>query len=117
MKKIKVKESQMVLLTKSDFEEISENRRDGTAPLILDEDQTHLLKVVLSGLYDSVKIGYRNGRPDSLEMVKSQDTGRKIVEVLCESDFQDVSIVRHGGKVTRIVNTIKHRFRRNKQAG
>jgi DNA-binding transcriptional MerR regulator len=74
---------------------------------ILPENETELLRVIHSGEYKSITINFRNKKMDSLELVKSQDTTRRVVDVLAESDYQNISIVTHNGQVSKIENTVK----------
>ena len=77
---------------------------------LLDPNETYLLRAVHSGEYDSITINFRNQKMDALELVKSQTTTKKIVDILAEGDYQDINIVQHRGRVTRIENTLKYRF-------
>ncbi|MEM1000880.1 MAG: MerR family transcriptional regulator [Bacteroidota bacterium] len=77
---------------------------------ILNPNEAYLLRLIHSGDYDSIKINFRGGQMDALEMKKTVETTRRIVDVLAEADYQDISIIQHQGRVTRFENTIKHRF-------
>ncbi len=79
---------------------------------LLDENETFLLQTILSGEYDSITIKYKNEELDSMEMKKSQDVKKKVVDVLAEADYQNITMVQHKGRVTKIENTIKHQFER-----
>ena len=74
---------------------------------LLGPNEIYLLKAVMSGEYDSIKINFKNQEMDTMEMVKSQETTKKIIDVLAEADYQNISIVQHKGRVTRIENTIR----------
>lgn len=74
------------------------------------EKEMYLLELIHSGNYSSIKINFKNQQMHSLELVKSQDTRRKIVDVLAEGKYQDISIVTHNGVVSKIENTIKIKF-------
>ena len=77
---------------------------------ILQPNEAALLEMIHSGEYHSVKINFRNQQMKSLELVKSQDVTRKIVDVLAESNYQDIQITTHKGMVTKIENTVKINF-------
>jgi DNA-binding transcriptional MerR regulator len=77
---------------------------------LLGENETFLLKAVLSGEYDSIKVKFKNKKLDSLELKKTQETTKKIVEVLTEAEYQEISLVQHKGRITKFENTVKHRF-------
>ena len=44
---------------------------------------------------------------DLLELTKSQDTTRKIVDILQEAQYQDITVKTHKGVITKVENTIK----------
>jgi len=46
----------------------------------------------------------------ALSLIKQHDTNRKIVDVLKESDFQEITVKSHQGKIVRLLNTIKVKF-------
>ncbi len=46
----------------------------------------------------------------SLELVQSQDTRRKIVDILASGEYQTISVDQHEGQITKIENTIKYKF-------
>lgn len=74
---------------------------------VLPSKEVKLLEIIHSGDYDSITIHFKNKKMKSLELVKTQDAKRKIVDILSESDYQDIVIKSHQGMVTTIKNTIK----------
>lgn len=80
---------------------------------ILPDHETELLRIIHSGEYKSITINFRDKKMDSLELVKSQDTTRRVVDVLAESDYQNISIVTHKGQVSKIENTVKIKLPRS----
>lgn len=74
---------------------------------LLAPSEARLLEMIHSGKYQSVKINFKDKKMASLELVKSQDVTKQIVDVLAESNYQDISITTHKGMVTKIENTIK----------
>lgn len=79
----------------------------------LGENESHLLRAVLSGNYDSIKINFRRKQLDSLELIRRHDGHGRIVDILSEADFQDIQVRQHEGRVSHIVSTVKHRYERN----
>jgi DNA-binding transcriptional MerR regulator len=77
---------------------------------ILDGNETFLLQQIHSGDYESIKINFRDQKMDSLELTKSVETTKRIVDILAEADYQDIAIIQHKGRITRFENTVKHRF-------
>lgn len=72
-----------------------------------DSNEQQLLEIVRSGEYDEVVIGFRDKKMCSLTLNKVQDTKRKIVDVLRENPFQEITIKSHRGKVTRFLSKLK----------
>ena len=79
---------------------------------LLEENEEKLMEIIHSGEYESVKVNFRDGTMKSLELVKSQDTKRKIVDVLADAKYQDITIKTHKGMISTIQNTIKIQFDR-----
>lgn len=77
---------------------------------ILEPNEQTVLRIIHSGLYDSVTVNFKDRKMRSLEMRQSQDVKRRIVDVLSAGMYQDISIVQHAGQVTRIENTLKYKF-------
>lgn len=71
------------------------------------DEEMKLLEQVRSGNYDAIKIRFSNKKMDLIEMEKSQDVHRRLVDILSENQFQSISLQTHNGKVTRITNTVK----------
>lgn len=74
---------------------------------ILQPDEEKLLQTLHSGDYQSVKIHFKDNKMKQLEMVRSQEVTRKIVDILSDSSYQNISIKTHNGKITHIENTLK----------
>jgi len=77
----------------------------------LDKNEIELLKYIRSGEYNKVVVNFKKGKMHSAALVKDQNTKKRIVDLLNESDFQEISIKRHNGKNTRIQNVIKLIFK------
>lgn len=74
---------------------------------VLPPKEVKLLEIIQSGEYESITIHFKNKKMKALEMVKTQEVKRKIVDILSENDYQDIIIKSHQGVVTTIKNTIK----------
>lgn len=77
---------------------------------ILNEDEQYLLEQVHSGKYSSITINFKDQKMKSLELVKEQDVKAKITDVIADASYQDITIKTHGGRVTKIENTVKVTF-------
>jgi hypothetical protein len=77
---------------------------------ILEPNEQTVLRIIHSGLYESVTVNFKDKKMRSMELRQSQNVTRKIVDVLAAGKYQDISIVQHEGQITRIENTIKYKF-------
>lgn len=60
---------------------------------------------------DSITIKKVNGKIDRFEITEKVETNKRIVEILNDGEFQDVSIQQKNGRVTRIVRTLKKKVK------
>jgi len=74
------------------------------------EREQSLLEAIRSGQYDQIVIDFRDKKMSALSLIKQHDTNRKIVDVLKESDFQEITVKSHQGKIVRLLNTVKVKF-------
>jgi hypothetical protein len=74
------------------------------------QNEQKLLDVVRSGEYDEIIVVFRDKKMHSLTLNKAQDTKRKIVDVLRENPFQEITIKSHRGKVIRFLSKLKIKF-------
>lgn len=74
---------------------------------LLQSNEIRLLELINSGSYDNITIKFRDKKMKSLELKKTQDTKKKMVDILTEGAYQDIVIKSHKGMVTHIENTVK----------
>jgi hypothetical protein len=77
---------------------------------ILDENTSKLIELIHSGKYDSITVNFKDKKMKSLELHKAHDTKEKIVDILAENEFQDITIKKHKGIITKIENKVKMLF-------
>lgn len=77
---------------------------------LLNEDEQYLMEQVHSGKYSSITINFKDQKMKSLELVKEHDVKVKISDVIANASYQDITIKTHGGRVTKIENTVKVTF-------
>jgi DNA-binding transcriptional MerR regulator len=77
---------------------------------ILEPNEQAVLRIIHSGLYDSVTVNFKDKKMKSMELRQSQEVTRKIVDVLSAGKYQDICIVQHEGQITKIENTLKYKF-------
>ena len=74
---------------------------------LLQPNEIRLLELINSGSYDNININFRDKKMKNLELKKTQDTKKKVVDILTEGAYQDIIIKSHKGMVTHIQNTVK----------
>lgn len=74
------------------------------------EREQSLLEAIRSEQYDQIVIDFKDKKMSALSLIKQHDTNRKIVDVLKESDFQEITVKSHQGKIVRLLNTVKVKF-------
>ncbi|MEM7037557.1 MAG: MerR family transcriptional regulator [Bacteroidota bacterium] len=79
---------------------------------VLDDNETTILQMIHSGEYKKVTINFRNRKMDTLELVKDHETTRKVVDVMADAAYQDITIVTHKGMIAKIENTMKVKLKR-----
>lgn len=77
---------------------------------ILDPREKKLLEIVNSGDYESITINFKNKKIENVELTQSQESRRKITDILHDSAYQDIIVKMHDGIVTHIQNTKKIRL-------
>lgn len=74
-------------------------------PLHLRDEEVHVLFMLRTGNYNSVTIKYRNGEMERIE-AEEEIPERRIIDILKEADFQDVTIKRRDGKEVHVSRTV-----------
>lgn len=74
---------------------------------VLDENETSLLELIHTGEYKKITVNFKDSEMDSLELVKDHKTTRRIVDVLADAEYQDITLVTHKGLIAKIENTTK----------
>ena len=74
---------------------------------VLTDNEIKILEIINSGDYETVAINFQNKKMKSMRLVKEYDVKKKLVDIIRESGYQDISVTSHNGLVTRIQNTLK----------
>ena len=74
---------------------------------LLSENECYILDAISSSDYEKIEINFKNQKIESLHLTKSEDTKRKIIDILTENKYQDISITQHESRITKIKNTTK----------
>lgn len=77
---------------------------------ILSKQETVLYEYIQSGNYESIIIHFKNKKMKSLELKKNQSTKEKIVNILREGEFAEITIKKHKGEIVKIEQSIKIAF-------
>jgi hypothetical protein len=70
----------------------------------------HLIDHSLSGIYSEILVQYKNGGIDALQITEQVNPKEKITKILNGSDFMNVFIAKHDGRISKILSTHKIRF-------
>lgn len=73
----------------------------------LNDDEIYILKTINEGEYESITVKLKDGEPNLIELTKQEDTKRRLVDILTDGDYQEISIKKHKGRITTIKNTIQ----------
>lgn len=73
--------------------------------MALSDEELDVLVMLRTGNYNSVTIKYRNGEMERIE-AEEQVPERRIIDILKEADFQDVTIKRRDGKDIHVSRTL-----------
>jgi len=76
----------------------------------LSPEEMEVLFLLRTGIYESVTVKQRSGKIEVVEMEQTLDTRKRIVDILKESDFQDISIKRTDGKIVSIKRKIRRKI-------
>ncbi len=74
---------------------------------LLSYPENKLFEVIHSGDYESITIHFKDKKPKSLELKKSEDIKRKIVDILAKGEFGEIVVKKHKGVIAKIENTEK----------
>lgn len=80
-----------------------------TQTVILTDAEMELLSTIRAGNYLTITVQSDSGRIEMLEAEKIV-TERRIVDILHDEEFQDVTVKRRDGKEVLIVRTIKRKL-------
>ncbi len=70
-------------------------------------EEQQILTLIQSKKYKSITVKFSNKKIDCVELIREVDTQKKIVDILAESNYQSISIVKHNGEIVKIQNTVK----------
>jgi DNA-binding transcriptional MerR regulator len=73
----------------------------------LQPNEIALLEMIHKGEYDSINIIFKDKKIKEFELSKTQEAKSKMIDILKEGKYQDITIKSHNGMVTQIQNTVK----------
>ena len=74
-------------------------------PMHVSDEEVHVLLMLRTGNYESVTLKYHDGEIERIE-AEEEVPERRIIDILKENDFQDVTIKRRDGKEVHVGRTI-----------
>ena len=74
---------------------------------LLSPNEQRVLEIIGTGEYEHITIHFRDKAIKNLELTKTHDTQKRIVDVLAEGKYQEIIIQNHKGYITHIQNTIR----------
>lgn len=77
---------------------------------VLSEAENKLYTAIQSGDYDSIHITFKDKKIKALELKKSADVKNKIIDILNEGEFAEISVKKHKGIITKVEHTLKLAF-------
>lgn len=88
---------------------IGEQRYAALLPRIgmFSEKELKVMEQIQTGDYTSVTVRFKNKEIDSLELVKSEDVRRKVMDVIGENAYSEIRVKKHDGKILRVEHTAK----------
>ncbi|WP_430409194.1 MerR family transcriptional regulator [Kordia sp.] len=75
----------------------------------LSKDELHVLLILRSENFESVKITKKGGEIDTIESTEIVSNGERILNILKGHDYQNIEIKQARGKIVQIKRTIKER--------
>ncbi|TND08266.1 MAG: Uncharacterized protein FD123_2408 [Bacteroidetes bacterium] len=88
---------------------IGENRFESMLPRIglFTDKELKLLEIVRSGEYQSVTVRFKNDKMNVIEMEKSVDVHRRLIDIISESPFAHISVHTQHYKPAQVKHTTK----------
>lgn len=77
---------------------------------VLQPKEIMLLTLIQKGEYDSVNIIFKDKKIKEFELSKKQKPERQLIDILKESQYQEITLKSHKGMVTSIQNVSKIKF-------
>lgn len=77
---------------------------------ILQPNEIKLLELINSGEYDSIRVIFKGTEMKELELNKTQNAKTRLVDIMKEGAYQNITIKSHKGVVSSIENTVKVKF-------
>jgi hypothetical protein len=77
---------------------------------LLSYPENKLYECIHTGEYESIVIHFKDKKIKNIELKKAIDTKQKIVNILNQGEFAEITVKKHKGIVTRIEQTLKIAF-------
>lgn len=77
---------------------------------LLSYPENKLYECIHTGEYESITINFKDKKIKGLELKKAVDTKQKIVNILSEGEYAEITIKKHKGTIAKIEQTLKIAF-------
>ncbi len=77
---------------------------------LLSYPENKLYEAIKTGDYESITVRFKDKKIKVLELKKSANVRRKIIDVLSEGDFAEIVVKKHNGEISKIEQSIKINF-------
>ncbi len=78
--------------------------------LELSHSEIQVLEMIRSKRFLSIKLVIKNGEVDVIEGLERMDTGKRIIDVLKQHDYQNLEIKQSNGKIVCVNRTFRKKI-------
>lgn len=76
-------------------------------PALLTPQESKILSLIRSGKYQTINIRFKENSPYSLDLTQNHDPKKRLVDLLRQNPYQNLTVKSHQGKITHIEQTTK----------
>lgn len=73
-------------------------------------EEIRLLILVQEGHYESITIHFREGKPERIDAMESVDASKRIIDILKEGKYQEITLKQQDGHVVSVKRTVRHKL-------
>lgn len=76
----------------------------------LSAQESKLIEFIRSGKYSSILLKFKEGQPNSVELSQTHATDRRVIDILRDDPFQNITIKTHKGRIAHIESIQKQKL-------